>query len=227
MPSLIPPIHNDGWRFVIISFAITVFLFTISKPLGWLGVVFTLWVLYFFRNPYRIVPQSEDLMVSPASGQVCLIQKVIPPEDYELGSDERYRVSIFLNVFDVHVNRIPLGGVIKKIIYHPGSFLNASFDKASDENERQTLIIDSGGKKQYAVVQIAGLIARRIRCDVHADDEVRNGEVYGLIRFGSRVDIYLPVGAIPAVIKGQRVTSGESIVCDLGKSGKLPEGEML
>lgn len=227
MPSLIPPIHSDGWRFVIISAVLTVVLFTMSQPLGWVGVILTLWVLFFFRNPYRIVPQSKDLMVSPASGQVCLIQKVIPPDDYELGADERYRVSIFLNVFDVHVNRIPLAGTIKKIIYHPGMFLNASFDKASDENERQTLIIDSGDKRKYAVVQIAGLIARRIRCDVTVDEEMRNGQVYGLIRFGSRVDIYLPVGAVPAVIKGQRVTSGESIICDLTKSGKLPEGEML
>lgn len=224
MTALLTPIHRDGWRFVIISAALTAFFFWLFIPLGWLGVIVTAWVIYFFRNPSRVVPNTASIMVAPASGQVCLIQKMTPPANYELGHEERYRISIFLNIFDVHVNRIPLLGTIKKVIYHPGLFLNASFDKASDKNERQTLVIESDAKQRYAVIQIAGLIARRIRCDVEENTNVSTGQVYGLIRFGSRVDVYLPVGSIPAVIKGQRVISGETIICDITKTGDLPEG---
>ena len=208
------PIHHDGWKFVAIFAAITLVLYNISPPLGFIGIALTGWCYYFFRSPKRTTPIREGLITSPADGVVCLIEKVKVPGDYEMGEEERTRVSIFLNVFDVHVQRIPLSGEVKKIIYHAGKFLNASLDKASEDNERQTVIVQNGSIK-IAFTQIAGLIARRIRCDIKEGQQVSSGQLYGLIRFGSRVDIYLPPNVSPLVLVGQRMIGGETVVADL------------
>lgn len=208
-------IHPEGWRFVAIFAGITVLLALFSNTLGWIGGILTVWCFYFFRNPVRVTPSREGLVISPADGKIVAIKEVIPPSEWEMGEEPRIRISVFLNVFDVHINRIPISGRIRKAIYHPGKFFNASLDKASEFNERNTLIIDLENGEDLAVVQIAGLIARRIRCDVSRDDVVVTGSQYGIIRFGSRTDIYLPVGAVPLVIEGQRVLGGETVIADL------------
>ncbi|MBI1954472.1 MAG: phosphatidylserine decarboxylase [Proteobacteria bacterium] len=206
------PVHPDGWRFVGIFFLLTLVLFMIVPPLGWVGLLLTIWCIYFFRNPERVIPSREGLIVSPADGKIVSIQKMIPPSS--LGDTERFRISIFLNIFDVHVNRIPIKGKVRKIYYHQGKFFNASLDKASELNERNTLVIDLLNQ-DIAVTQIAGLIARRIRCDVKENDLVETGQYFGLIRFGSRVDLYLPIGVEPLVYVGQRTIAGETVLADL------------
>lgn len=214
MPRFTSPIHIDGWKFVGIFTAITLFLFVLCQFLGWISLILTSWCFYFFRNPQRVTPDREGLIISPADGIVSLMTHVTPPTEFQIGDEARWRISIFLNVFDVHVNRVPFGGIIEKIIYHPGQFVNASLDKASDLNERQSVIVHNDGTR-IAFTQIAGLIARRIRCDIEQGQEVRTGELYGLIRFGSRVDIYLPAGVNPLVVVGQRMIGGETIIADL------------
>lgn len=214
LKSVYAPIHSDGWKFVGIFALITVILYCITPVLGCIGLVLTCWCYYFFRSPLRTTPLRDGLITSPADGMVCLIQQVKAPAEYEMGENEMTRVSIFLNVFDVHVQRIPLTGKVKKIIYHAGKFLNASLDKASDDNERQTVIVQNGDV-EIAFTQIAGLIARRIRCDIKEGQEVSIGQLYGLIRFGSRVDIYLPPNVSPMVLIGQRVIGGETVIADL------------
>lgn len=218
MPNILQMIHPDGWKFVAIFAAVSLVLAIIGPNLGWIGLLLTSWCVYFFRNPARTVPQREGLIVSPADGIVCQINSVIPPLDLELGDQLHTRVSIFLNVFDVHVNRVPMAGTVRKIIYHEGQFLNASFDKASEKNERNTVVLDSVTGERIAFVQIAGLIARRIKCDIAAGDSVETGQVFGLIRFGSRMDVYLPEGTEPLVIEGQRMIAGETILADLKNS---------
>jgi phosphatidylserine decarboxylase len=215
MPNLLQMIHSDGWKFVAIFAAVSLVLAIIGPNLGWLGLILTSWCVYFFRNPARTVPQREGLIVSPADGIVCQISSVVPPLDLELGDQLHTRVSIFLNVFDVHVNRVPLAGTVRKVIYHEGQFLNASFDKASEKNERNTIVVDSVTGERIAFTQIAGLIARRIRCDIAPQDTVETGQVFGLIRFGSRMDVYLPEGTEPLVIEGQRMIAGETVLADL------------
>jgi phosphatidylserine decarboxylase len=219
-------IHPDGWKFIGLFTLGAFFLSLLSTTLGFVGIALTLWCVYFFRSPPRVTPIREGLVVSPADGKVVLIQQVIPSEALGLGLEARYRVSIFLNIFDVHVNRLPVSGTVKDIIYHPGKFLNASLDKASEENERNTLVIQGHDGNTYGVTQIAGLIARRIRCDVSVGDEVKAGTVYGLIRFGSRADVYLPVGIKPQVIVGQRAVAGETVLADLNSDEDLRAGEM-
>lgn len=214
LKSVYAPIHCDGWKFVGIFALITVILYCIAPALGCIGLVLTCWCYYFFRSPRRTTPLRDGLITSPADGMVCLIQQVRAPVEYEMGENEMTRVSIFLNVFDVHVQRIPFAGKVKKIIYHAGKFLNASLDKASDDNERQTVIVQNGDV-EIAFTQIAGLIARRIRCDIQEGQDVSIGQLYGLIRFGSRVDIYLPPNVSPLVLIGQRVIGGETVIADL------------
>lgn len=218
MTSTSSPIHPDGYKFIGIFAAVALVFFMISQPLGWIGVALTGWCIYFFRNPKRIIPQKKGLIVSPADGIVSLIETVVPPAEFNMGSAPRTRISVFLNVFDVHVNRIPIGGVVEKIIYHPGKFFNASLDKASEFNERQSVIINTGDDQRIAVIQIAGLIARRIRCDIKQEEVVMTGQLYGLIRFGSRADVYLPEGIQPLVIKGQRMIAGETVLADIKNS---------
>ncbi len=215
MPNLLQIIHPDGWKFVAIFAAVSLMLALIGPNLGWIGLLLTAWCIYFFRNPARVVPQREGLLVSPADGVVCQILSVVPPLDLELGDQPHTRVSIFLNVFDVHVNRVPMAGTVRKVIYHEGQFLNASFDKASDKNERNTVVLDSVTGERIAFTQIAGLIARRIKCEIEAQDTVETGQVFGLIRFGSRMDVYLPEGIEPLVIEGQRMIAGETVLADL------------
>lgn len=213
----IAKIHQDGWKFVALFAAIAFVLYIISPILGFIGFTLTAWCAYFFRSPKRVTPTRDGLIISPADGLVSLISEVTPPADLNLGDGVRTRVSIFLNVFDVHVQRLPISGKIEKILYHPGKFVNAALDKASEDNERQTVVINNGAIK-VAVTQIAGLIARRIRCDIKEGQDGQIGELYGLIRFGSRVDIYLPVGIHPQVILGQRTIGGETVIADMANN---------
>lgn len=205
-------IHPDGWLFVGIFALVTLVFMSLSDILGWVGIILTGWCVYFFRMPPRVPPVHADWIASPADGKVVLMEQVSPPEGLGMAGEKVWRVSIFLNVFDVHVNYIPFNGTIKNVMYHPGQFLNASLDKASELNERNTLLIELESGVQMAVVQIAGLIARRIRCDVKAGDAVKRGDVFGLIRFGSRVDIYLPEGVEPLVSIGQRMIASETLI---------------
>ena len=185
---VLAPIHIDGWKFVAAFAVVTVVLFFIAAPLGWIGVVATLWCAYFFRDPWRVTPQREGLMVSPADGRVVSIGKAVPPAELGMGGAAMMRIGIFLNVLDVHVNRVPVGGRVTKLGYRKGKFVNASLDKASEDNERMAIRIApagaaADGSGDIAVVQIAGLIARRIVCWVREEQRIQAGERIGLIRF--------------------------------------------
>jgi len=218
------PIHRDGHKFVGIALVLTLVGFLIWTPLGWILAAVTAWVVYFFRDPDRVTPLREGLVIAPADGRVTLIEKVRPPAELGfLDNTERVRVSIFLSVFDVHVNRAPVAGRIVRSLYIPGAFLNASLDKASEENERRALVIETASGTEIAVVQIAGLVARRIVTFAHEGDTVGVGQRFGLIRFGSRVDVYLPPGRHPLVSQGQRAIAGETIIADL--KSEEPERE--
>ncbi len=211
-----PPIHSEGWKFIGIFAAVTLVLFLFIEPLGWIGAGATLWCYYFFRDPERATPLREGLVISPADGKVCSVAPVAPPSTLGLGDEPRVRVSIFMNVFNCHVNRLPIAGRITKIVYTPGKFLNASLDKASEDNERNALAIEiDGGYGDLGVVQIAGLVARRILCEVEEDRHLETGERFGMIRFGSRLDVYLPVGSASLVAVGQTAVAGETVIADL------------
>jgi phosphatidylserine decarboxylase len=210
----IVPIHRAGWPFIAAGLLAAVVLGLVSAPLFWLGLVITAWIAYFFRDPPRITPQGDDLVVSPADGVIQAIAARRPPPELVLGDAPRTCISVFLNVFDVHVNRAPIGGRITRLAYHPGKFLNAADDKASDDNERQSYRIETAQGDVYALVQIAGLIARRIVCAVAEDEVVAAGQRVGLIRFGSRCDVYLPDGVAPLVAVGQRAVAGETVLAD-------------
>ena len=213
--SIFVPIHPAGWLFVA-SFAFVALLFAfINSFLGWIGLIITTWCIYFFRNPQRVTPIREGLIVSPADGVVQSISKVIPPAELELGEAERTRISIFMNVFNVHVNRIPITGSVSKIHYKAGKFFNASLDKASAENEQNLIKITTPDDNTVGVVQIAGLVARRIMCDLMEGQPVKTGEEFGIIRFGSRVDVYLPPEATTLVMVGQSTIGGETVLADL------------
>ena len=214
----IVPIHNDGIKFLAIGAGISLVLFLLWPPLAWLAVLITAWIAYFFRDPPRVTPLREGLVIAPGDGRICAIERVRPPAELGLGEAQRLRVSIFLSIFDVHINRAPVAGRIARSIYVPGSFLNAAADKASEENERRGIVIDTGGDTQIAMVQIAGLIARRIVTFVNEGDSVGVGQRVGLIRFGSRVDLYLPPGRDALVAVGQRAIGGETVVADLKSS---------
>ena len=213
--SVLVPIHPAGWMFVAIFAIVSLILSLLSSAFILIGLVATAWCIYFFRDPQRITPLREGLIVSPADGVVQTITKCTPPAELDLGNDERIRISIFLNVFDVHVNRIPIEGSISKLDYHEGAFFNAALDKASEENERQSIRITTPDDLNIGVVQIAGLVARRILCDLKDGQSVKTGEKLGIIRFGSRVDTYLPVDVVPQVIEGQRAIGGETVLADL------------
>jgi phosphatidylserine decarboxylase len=208
------PIHREGWVFVSLFAIATLILFLIWQPLGWLGVILTCWCAYFFRNPDRYTPVRSGLVISPADGLVQMIGRTIPPQELEMGELPLQRISIFMSVFDVHVNRIPAAGTISKLAYRPGKFVNASLDKASSDNERMAVKMRLEDGRDIAFVQIAGLVARRIRCDLLEDQPVLAGQRFGLIRFGSRVDVYLPDGVEPLVSCGQRAIAGETVLAD-------------
>lgn len=222
--SMIPSIHREGFIFIIIFLVVTIILLSLSKTLGIIGLVLSLWCTYFFRDPERIVPIGSNLIVSPADGVVQKIEEVLLPSNLTSSKEKRIRVSIFLNVFNVHVNRVPADGVITKLYYHPGKFFNASLDKASEFNERQEVLMKMKSGDEIAFSQIAGLIARRIVCDLKEGQEVKAGERFGIIRFGSRMDVYLPKGVKPLVAVGQTVIGGESLIADLDlKAGRSAE----
>lgn len=222
--SLFVPVHPAGWPFIGIFAAVGLLLSFVGPHFGWVGLVLTLWCVYFFRCPVRQTPVRKGLIISPADGMVqMIVQAPLPPElddlkgqgDALLDAPTVTRVSVFLNVFDVHVNRIPVDGEITKVVYHPGKFLNAELDKASTDNERSTVLMKlDGHASSVAFVQIAGLVARRIICKLAAGQKVKAGELYGLIRFGSRVDIFLPPGVNPLVSVGQRMIGGETVIAD-------------
>jgi phosphatidylserine decarboxylase len=207
------PIHRQGWPFVAGFLVATVALGWLWSPLYWVGGILTAWCAYFFRDPQRVTPQRDGLVVSPADGRISQIASAAPPPELELGDEPLTRISVFMNVFDCHVNRSPVAGRIAKMVYRPGLFLNAELDKASEENERNGLVIESGGRK-FGVVQIAGLIARRIVPFVQQGQSIAAGERFGLIRFGSRVDVYLPTGVTPLVGEGQIAVAGETVLAD-------------
>jgi phosphatidylserine decarboxylase len=213
------PIHREGYRFVAIFAAVTLALFWLHlAPLAWLGVVLTLWCAYFFRDPERVTPLRDGLVISPADGRVSAIEEVVPPPELDLPRDPIIRISVFMNVFDVHVNRAPLDAAISRIVYIPGLFLNADLDKASLDNERQALTLERANGQRIGVVQIAGLVARRIVKFVNEGEHLSAGQRFGLIRFGSRVDVYLPKGAQALVCVGQRAVAGETVLADLDSS---------
>jgi phosphatidylserine decarboxylase len=207
-------IHKEGYIFIISFAAVTFLLASFNGTLGWLGFCSTIWCIYFFRNPDRMTPIGDHLVVSPADGVVQKITEISPPAELGLGDEEMIRVSVFLNIFNVHVNRIPASGKILALYYNPGRFFNASLDKASIYNERQSVLMETASGNKIAFVQIAGLIARRIVCDLEEESEVKAGERYGIIRFGSRVDIYLPLKTAILVSEGQTCIGGETLIAD-------------
>ena len=215
--TFIKPMHPEGIKFVAIFAAITLVLFLIWDPLGWIGVGLTVWCYYFFRDPKRAVPQGAGLVVSPADGVISLIEKAVPPVELGMGPAALTRVSVFMSVFNCHVNRAPVAGTVGAMSYRPGKFLNASLDKASVDNERNSIRIDMADGRSIAVVQIAGLVARRILCFAVKGQDLRTGERFGLIRFGSRLDVYLPDGVEPQVALGQTCVAGETVIATIGQ----------
>jgi len=209
------PMHPEGRKFVAVFAAVTAALWLVWEPLFWLGLGLTTWCYYFFRDPVRSVAQLPGLILSPADGVVSLITKTVPPADMQLGDKPLTRVSVFMNVFNCHVNRAPMAGSVVAICYHHGKFLNASLDKASEHNERNSITIESADKTRIGVTQIAGLVARRIVCFTKVGESLGVGERFGLIRFGSRLDIFLPEGVEPAVGLGQTAVAGETILARL------------
>ncbi|WP_422382991.1 phosphatidylserine decarboxylase [Roseibium album] len=208
------PIHREGWPFIAISLVATLVVGWFIDPLFWIGLLLTGWICYFFRDPKRVTPVGEGLVISPADGVVSLLGHALPPAELELGTEPLMRVSIFMNVFNCHVNRAPVGGSISRVAYRAGKFLNAELDKASDDNERNGLVIEMGGTR-IGVVQIAGLVARRIVCFVREGESISAGERFGLIRFGSRLDVYFPADTQPKVSIGQTMIAGETVLADL------------
>jgi phosphatidylserine decarboxylase len=206
------PIHKEGHIFVVIFFAISIGLFFLSEPLGWIGLILTAWCLYFFRDPERVVPDEAKVLVSPADGTVCAVTEAAPPAELGMGDEPRVRVSIFLSVFNVHVNRTPAAGEITGLAHVPGKFLNAAATEASEENERQLIRMTTADGHDIAYAQVAGLVARRILCDLEIGQQVGRGERFGLIRFGSRTDIYLDKGLEATVQVGQTMIGGETII---------------
>jgi phosphatidylserine decarboxylase len=209
------PVHADGHKFIAIAAGLALVFFLLWPPLAWVFVVAALYIAYFFRDPDRVTPQREGLIIAPADGRIATIDTIAPPTELGLGPEPRVRISTFLSVLDVHITRSPVSGRIVRDIYVPGTFLNAADDKASEDNERRAMIIQKVDGSEIAVVQIAGLIARRIVPFVHEGDSVGVGERLGLIRFGSRVDVYLPPGKHALVAVGQRATAGETVLADL------------
>ncbi|MDR1333035.1 MAG: phosphatidylserine decarboxylase [Holosporales bacterium] len=210
-------IHREGFLFVGGAAVLTLILAGFSAKLALVGIVLTLFCAFFFRNPKRVVPSDENLIVSPADGTVCGVVLETPPVELGLGEEQRYKISIFLSLFNVHVNRLPVSGKVRSVMYHPGSFVNASLDKASVLNERNAIVVEVNGDSNNAMafVQIAGMIGRRIICEIHEGQDVSKGEIFGMIRFGSRCDVWLPVGAIPQVCNGQTMVAGESVLADM------------
>ena len=226
LKTILVPINRAGWLIIGLFVAATILIAWVAEPFVWIGVVLTTWCVYFFRDPDRITPTREGLIVAAADGVVQTVDTAVPPGELNMGDEARPRVCVFMNVFDVHVNRIPCSGTIAAVAYRPGRFFNASLDKASEHNERHSLRIVTTGGQDLACVQIAGLIARRIVCDVTQDETVLTGQRMGIIRFGSRVDIYLPPGVTPLVSVGQRSVAAETVIADLRSQEPARDGEI-
>lgn len=224
---ILPPIHPEGWRFVGVFAAITVLMWMLFKPVGVVCLALTIWCYFFFRDPLRAVPEGESLVLSPADGIVSKIAEVVPPKELEMGDEPMTRISIFMSVFSVHVNRAPMAGKITKMFYRPGAFVDVSLDKESENNERQELAMETVTGHKIAFVQIAGLVARRILTFVKEGDQLKAGERFGLIRFGSRLDVYLPKGVVPQVLEGQTAVAGETILADMNVSGSARKGDIF
>ena len=221
-----PAVHPEGRKFVVGAAFVTLLVyFGLNHFLGWLLIGLTIWVAAFFRDPIRTTPHGDRLIIAPADGLVTMIARVAPPPELRggdgLDDGECTRVSIFMSVFDVHINRAPITGRIRRIAYVPGKFVNADLDKASEDNERQHFLIESSDGLKIAMTQIAGLVARRIMSFVREDDVVEAGQRIGLIRFGSRVDVYLPAGTSPKVLLGQRAIAGETVLAEVGVDATL------
>ena len=222
--TFIKPMHREGIKFILIFSVISLILFFMYIPLGWVGIGLTIWCYYFFRDPKRTIPVRDGLLVSPADGVISLIEKTMPPPELDIEKEELTRISVFMNVFNCHVNRSPIAGKVMEINYRPGKFFNASLDKASVDNERNSLVLQIPDGRQIVVVQIAGLVARRIVSFVKPKQTLRIGQRFGLIRFGSRVDIYLPTGVQPLVCIGQIMVSGETVIADLNSKELARDG---
>lgn len=217
----VPPIHPEGYPFIGGFALASLIFFLIWTPLGWIGTVLTVWCALFFRDPRRVTPLREGIVVSPADGRVSMVVQVVPPQELGLGDKPLPRISIFMSVFNCHVNRSPVTGRVDVIAYRPGKFVNAELDKASEDNERNSLVIDTPAGR-IGVIQIAGLVARRIVCFVREGQSMTAGERFGLIRFGSRLDVFLPEGAKPLVAEGQTAVAGETVLADfrIGDGGR-------
>ncbi len=227
--NFLPPIHKAGWPFIALAIILALIFAPLSDFLFWIAVLLVLFCCYFFRNPTRSVPQRDKLIISPADGVISKIEQTdLPAElDHYQGNEPVTRISIFLSVFDVHIQRLPASGTVEQVVYRPGKFLNASLDKASEFNERSSTLITLPDGKMIAVVQIAGLIARRIINNLKKGDTCETGQHYGLIRFGSRVDVYLPHGVNPMVSVGQRMVGGETVLADLKSKEKARDGKKI
>lgn len=212
--SVLAPPHRAGWPFIAVGVVALLIGFVVGTWLIWLGAVFALFCLYFFRDPERFPPNRPGSIIAPADGRVVLVGPAVPPEELGLGPVPRWRVAIFLSVLDVHINRVPADAVVTRVAYRHGAFVSASMDKASDSNERNAVALRLADGSDMAVVQIAGLIARRIICTVREGDRVIAGSRFGLIRFGSRTDLYLPEGVKPLVIPGQYMIGGETVIAE-------------
>ncbi|MGI9404616.1 MAG: phosphatidylserine decarboxylase [Hyphomicrobium sp.] len=208
------PVHRDGHKFLFIGAGLALIFFWIWPPLAWILVIATLWIAYFFRDPDRVTPLREGLIIAPADGRISSVETVRPPAELGLGPEERVRISTFLSILDVHISRAPVAGRIVRSVYVPGAFFNAALDKASEENERRGLVIQRPDGSEIAAVMIAGLVARRIVAFVHEGDSVGVGERIGLIRFGSRLDVYLPPGKHALIAVGQLAVAGETVFAD-------------
>jgi phosphatidylserine decarboxylase len=217
------PIHRDGHKFVFAFAAVTLLLFLAAPPLGWLGAIATAWCVYFFRDPDRVTPPRAGLIVSAADGRIVGVDRAPPAREFALGDELLTRISVFLSILDVHIVRAPVGGRITRSVYVPGKFLNAELDKASEENERRVLLIEAPTGEKIGVVLIAGLIARRIVTFVGEGDSVRIGDRIGLIRFGSRVDVYLSPQARRLVVAGQTAIGGETVLAELAADDGPPK----
>ena len=211
---VLAPLHPDGFKFVIAGAIATLLLFLLWAPAGWLAAVATLWIGYFFRDPWRVTPTRPGLLISPADGIVVSIAPAVPPPEIAMGDAAVARIGIFLNIFDVHVTRAPIGGRVAALRYKKGRFVNASLDEASEHNERMAIRIAPPEGPEVAFVQIAGLLARRIVCDLREGQQVATGQRMGMIRFGSRVDVYCPPPYVPMVVVGQRMVGGETVLAD-------------
>ena len=208
---IFPKIHTEGYKFLVIAGIITILFYTFSDFLGLIGLVLTIWVYYFFRDPERVIIDDDNYLVSPADGEIIKVEEVDGPKELGLENKRFQKISVFMNVFDCHVNRTPCGGKIEEILYKPGKFLNASLDKASEDNERNYFKIKDNQNNDIVVVQIAGLVARRIVCESNKDQQLKQGDRIGMIRFGSRADVYYE-NYQPLVKVGQKAISGETLL---------------